>query len=117
MSMRKNPESIMEEAIDKHWSALEAANERLRTSFMNIVRSACPSLRFRAESNEDGLRAGHEYGIALEGCYVVTGWNEGARVVVELLNTEGQNQSSRYVPPRTAVDHLALFDHLGLLED
>ena len=115
--MSKNLESIMEDAIDKHWYALVAANDQLKATFKEIVQSVCPSLRFKAECAEDGLVINHEYDIIIDGCYVIPVGPGGARMMVELRNLSGQNQSSSYTPPRITVDHMALFDHLGLLED
>jgi hypothetical protein len=110
----KSVETMMDEAVGEHWDAVITANDRLLSRFDEIVREACPSLRFVAESNEDGLATGAEYAIALDYCYVVCSpdVSEGARVLVELHRLDGDG-NERPID----VDHVALLDHLGLLDD
>jgi hypothetical protein len=110
----KSVEAMMEEAVGEHWDAVTTANDQLLAWFDDIVRETCPSLRFVAESGEDGLVVGAEYAIALDYCYVMcsSDGSEGARVLVELHRLDGDD--NRWP---IDVDHEALLDHLGLLDD
>jgi hypothetical protein len=111
--MSKSIETLMIEAVGEHWDEVITANDRLLERFDDLLREACPSLRFRAESDADGLVPGNEYAIAVDYLYVVNSpdGTEGARVTVELHNVDQPDLRP------VDVDHVALLDHLGLLDD
>jgi len=110
----RSVEQQLLDAVGEHWDAVITANDRLLARFEEVVREACPSLRFRAESDADGLVPGAEYAIATDYCYVVCSpdVSEGARVLVELHRLDG-DPNDRPID----IDHVALLDHLGLLDD
>lgn len=111
--MVSDAELLIDDAICRYWDEVSIADDRLLTVFREVIKEACPTLQFRAESDEDGLIAGCQYSIALEHSWIDRPREPwlAALIWVEVHNVD--------LPEQTPIEleHEALLDHLGLLTE
>jgi uncharacterized protein YlaN (UPF0358 family) len=109
----KSVEVLMDEAVNEHYDAVAIANDQLLDRFDAIILAACPSLRFVAERDSDGLSQGIEYAIAIDECEVLVEGGEGAKVIFLLYRVGEKFKELDCIE----IDHVGLLSHLGLLDD
>jgi hypothetical protein len=119
LALSKNAISLVNDAASVRRNKMKSSSNELLFRFNDIVRKACPTLRFRAESHHDDLMAGCEYAIVIDYSYVIdasavlpsSNRSPGVRLMVELINLD------RPLRRTIDVDHMELFQYLGLLDE